>query len=248
MKVMFDIRTNATLFENYLRNCRQLEFSVFKEYSEELIGRTFLFDIHQVIEKTHFEKYSPVLNHSGSKIGDLHIAINLWLKQQWLPAEKEGENLNLLGSSSSSDEQIRPINKRKGCKACAKHMKMTGKVKPRKKIKSNMIGEKPLQASAGTSEKNNSVPPNTARSDHSDALLSDIYERGEKLRKAMMMSILEDCNISTIEQEFNELDRQSKMAVKNEILKNFVSQNFSNVSSDVAVEARVMDYLLGKSR
>ncbi|XP_039278797.1 uncharacterized protein LOC111044190 [Nilaparvata lugens] len=194
--VTFDVRTSLTMLENYLKNCENLEFIVVKSKCYEKIGTVTVTDLTNLIKERMYQRYFPIINSFGNRIGDLHIGFSLWMK-----SKTDEEKENKLSANSCLDNSIRGKikNRGKSLKICKRHSSML-------KNSQNKVVSQILSKHSSTSESNKEkhpksiescklmkheidplVPPYSTKLD-----LDSILSRGEKLRNAMFSSLYED--------------------------------------------------------
>lgn len=73
---IYAIKTNATLFEDYIKNCGTIELLVIAEKSEEVIATAHV-DLSTICERKLSSQFVPVLNGNGGKLGELHVSLQL---------------------------------------------------------------------------------------------------------------------------------------------------------------------------
>lgn len=233
---IFDIKTSITLFEIYLRNCEQLELFILKEDTNELIGRAYIKNLYQIATDYQYQSYFPIVNSFGNRIGDLHVGFSLWMRQQKSLLGREYKdmgslmNIDSLSLILNEKDQGIQVKKKKGCNSCLQEKKTNF--------------EKSQAPSLSSAIPVTIVPPNTERSNYSDTVISEILSKGQQLRDAMVMSVLEDCDILKTEKDINlissELDRQQRQSNDRPF-----SEKCSQDSS-IKSKEKIVDYLLGR--
>ncbi|EZA51784.1 C2 domain-containing protein [Ooceraea biroi] len=73
---IYTIKTNATLFEDYIKNCRTIELIIITEKTNEVIGAAHV-DLSMIFEHKLSSQFVSILNDSGSKLGELRVSLQL---------------------------------------------------------------------------------------------------------------------------------------------------------------------------
>jgi hypothetical protein len=73
---IYAIKTNATLFEDYIKNCETIELMIIAEQTNEVIGNAHI-DLSMISEYRSSSQFIPILNDSGNKLGELHVSLQL---------------------------------------------------------------------------------------------------------------------------------------------------------------------------
>jgi hypothetical protein len=175
------------LFEEYLRDCEVLNLSVVDEELDVIVGLVTIPGLSTLIFESPYQHYFPIMNEFRNRIGDLHVGFSLEFIHQF-------ENAHLFTNHSTSDAKsvkVMPKHKvvtfeehslhghKKELKKCHKHCKSPSK----NEINSNNAAVHICGIYESQPQKNQAVP---------DSVVSRILEQGQRLRDAMVRSILED--------------------------------------------------------
>lgn len=74
---IYDIRTNATLFEDYIKNCEAIELVIIAEKIHEVIGTVHVGELSRILICEPYSEFFSIVNNSGSKIGKIHVFLQL---------------------------------------------------------------------------------------------------------------------------------------------------------------------------
>lgn len=214
--------------------------------SKEIVGLSEIDNLLDLITGLQYQNYFPVITSSGSRVGDLRVHFDLSMscvseetlnKKMRKRSRKKNKFTN--NSFQLREEEKNPKLVKKGCKTCSEH------------VKPSNITETPSRLDMPNSLQDNKIdPPNTQRSDSSDCALLEIFEKGKKLRDAMVLSVLEDLGDDfTEEEEQLKIDKFDK---DNKGLPTFVSNNkLRNIKSGEILTPReeklINEYLEGKN-
>jgi hypothetical protein len=186
--VSYGIRTNISLFEEYLKDCEVLSLSVVDEELPMIVGLVTIPELSTLIWESPHQHYFPIMNEFGNRIGDLHVEFSLQVIHQFQNAHCFTNHITSSVKSVQEMSEHRVMTgeenaihgQRKKPKKCHKHYKSP--------LKTEIL---PTNAAAHTygiyksqrSKENQAVP---------DSVISKILEQGQRLRDAMVRSILED--------------------------------------------------------
>lgn len=213
--------------------------------SKEIVGLTEIDNLLDLITGLQYQNYFPIITSSGSRVGDLRVHFDLSMscvseetlnKKMRKRSRKKNKFTN--NSFQLREEEQNPKVVKKGCKTCSEH------------VKPSITTETPLRLDMPNSLQEHKIdPPNTQRSDSSDSALFEIFEKGKKLRDAMVLSVLEDLGEDFTEGELQlKIDKCDKdnnglpMIVSNNKLRNIKSRE--NLSP--REEKLINEYLEGK--
>ncbi|KAL6444437.1 hypothetical protein ACFW04_001941 [Cataglyphis niger] len=73
----YAIKTNATLFKDYLKNCGTLELVIITEKSRNIIGTARVGDLSKIFTCKYYTQFVPILNNNGDRIGKIHVSLQL---------------------------------------------------------------------------------------------------------------------------------------------------------------------------
>lgn len=212
--------------------------------SKEIVGLTEIDNLLDLITGLQYQNYFPIITSSGSRVGDLRVHFDLSMscvseetlnKKMRKRSRKKNKFTN---NSFQLREEQNPKVGKKGCKTCSEH------------VKPSITTETPLRLDMPNSLQEHKIdPPNTQRSDSSDCALFEIFEKGKKLRDAMVLSVLEDLGEDFTEGELQlKIDKCDKddnglpTIVSNNKLRNIKSRD--NLSP--CEEKLINEYLEGK--
>lgn len=74
---IYAIKTNATLFEDYLKNCGTIELVIIAEKTREIIGTARVGDLSKIFTCKYYTQLVPILNNNGDRIGKIHVSLQL---------------------------------------------------------------------------------------------------------------------------------------------------------------------------
>ncbi|XP_029177090.1 C2 domain-containing protein 3 [Nylanderia fulva] len=74
---IYTVKTNATLFEDYLKNCGTIELVIIVEKTDEIIGTARIGDLSKIFTCKYYTQFVPILNNNGDKIGKLRVSLQL---------------------------------------------------------------------------------------------------------------------------------------------------------------------------
>ncbi|TGZ37226.1 uncharacterized protein [Temnothorax longispinosus] len=74
---VYDIKTTATLFEDYIKNCDTIELVIIAENTHDIIGRGHIGELSKIFSCKYYSQFIPILNNNGHKIGKLHVSLQL---------------------------------------------------------------------------------------------------------------------------------------------------------------------------
>ncbi|XP_070171279.1 uncharacterized protein [Polyergus mexicanus] len=74
---IYAIKTNATLFEDYLKNCGTLELVIIAEKTHKVIGTARVGDLSKIFTCKYYTQFVPILNNNGDRIGKIHVSLQL---------------------------------------------------------------------------------------------------------------------------------------------------------------------------
>lgn len=74
---MYAVRTNETLFEDYIKNCDGIELAIVAEDTQVVIGRGYVGELFRIFSCKYYSRFIPVLSNTGHKIGKLCVSLQL---------------------------------------------------------------------------------------------------------------------------------------------------------------------------
>lgn len=186
--VSYEIKTNIRLFEEYLRDCEVLNLSVVDEELDVIVGLVIIPGLSTLIFESPYQHYFPIMNEFRNRIGDLHVGFSFKFIHQFQNAHCFTNNI----TSDVKSVKVMPKHRvvtseehsmhgdKKELKKCHKHYKSP--------LKNEILSNSAAAHTCGIYEsqwsKGNQVVP--------DSVISRILEQGQRLRDAMVRSVLED--------------------------------------------------------
>lgn len=175
-----------SLFKAYLKQFNKLKLLLVNSSSKEIVGLTEIDNLLDIITGLQYQQYFPVITSSGTRVGDLRVHFDLSMNcvsegtfNKKMRKRSKKKNKSAHSTCPSRDDEQNPKQIKKGCKTCSEHGKPLNTT------------ETPVRLDIPNPLEDNKNPPNTERSDSSDALL-EIFDKGKKLRDAMVLSVFED--------------------------------------------------------
>lgn len=229
--VYYEIKTNIRLFEEYLRDCEVLNLSVVDEELDVIVGLVTIPGLSTLIFKSPYQHYFPIMNEFMNRIGDLHVGFSLAFIHQF-------QNAHCLTNHITSDVKSVKVMPKHRVVTCEENS-MQGHKKELKKyhkhckspLKNEILFNSAAAHSCGIYEsqwpKENQVVP--------DSVISRILEQGQRLRDAMVRSVLEDDTDNDIDVLQSGSLTDKMLGARNESRKMF----FDN--------AEVINFLSGKN-
>ncbi|XP_072754790.1 uncharacterized protein [Anoplolepis gracilipes] len=74
---IYAIKTNTTLFEDYLKNCGTVELVIIAEKSREIIGTAHVGDLSKIFTFKYYTQLVPILSNNGDRIGKIRVSLQL---------------------------------------------------------------------------------------------------------------------------------------------------------------------------
>jgi len=182
--VSYEIRTTICLFEEYLKDCEVLDLYVTNEQMSTVIGHVTVRELFTLIQENPYHCYLPIVNTFGTRIGDLHIGFMVKFIHQsknvdYFTCGVTSDMMNMKEMSQQRAVEYKE-NALDGLRHCHEHSKRLLKCK----IPSS--DTLPYNCDVRKSQQSRGTQP------VSDSVISDILERGQRLRDAMIRSVLED--------------------------------------------------------
>jgi hypothetical protein len=186
--VSYEIKTNISLFEEYLKDCEVLNLSVVDEELIMIVGLVSIPGLSTLIYESPYEHYFPIMNEFRNRIGDLHVVFSLEVIHQFQNACCFTNHItsSVKGMKEVSKHRVVTCEEnalhghRKKLKKCYKHYKSPLK---NAVLPNNRSAHTGVVYKSQRSKENQVVP---------DSVISRILEQGQRLRDAMVRSVLED--------------------------------------------------------
>lgn len=230
--VSYEIRTTISLFEEYLRDCEVLDLYVTDEQFSTVIGHATVHELFTLIQENPYHCYLPIMNTFGTRIGDLHVGFMVQFIHQ-------SKNVHYFMYGITSDVMnVKEMSKQRaveykenaldGRSHCHEHSKspLKCKIPPRDTL--------PYTYDVPKSQQSIGMQP------ISDSVISDILERGQRLRDAMIRSVLED-DTELLANDFD-IDVRHSNSLADKIVDTWTEDR--NIYFD---DAEVMEFLSGKT-
>jgi hypothetical protein len=187
--VSYEIKTNISLFEEYLKDCEVLNLSVVDEELDVIVGLVTIPGLSTLILESPCQHYFPIMNEFRNRIGDLHVGFSLEFIHQFKNARCFTNHITL----NVKNMEVMPKHRvltweenslhghKKELKNCHKYYRSPLK----KEILSNNAADGHTCGIYKCQQpKENQIVP--------DSVILRILEQGQRLRDAMARSILED--------------------------------------------------------
>ena len=186
--VSYEIRTTICLFEEYLKDCEVLDLCVADEQFSTVIGHVTFRELNTLIQENPYHCYLPIVNTFGTRIGDLHVGFMV----QFIHQSKNvryfpyGIALDVMNMKEMLKQRTVAYKvdvldgQKQRLRHCPEHSKslLKNEILPSDTL-TNTYDICKSQQSGGTRP-------------ISDSMISDILEQGQRLRDAMITSVLED--------------------------------------------------------
>jgi hypothetical protein len=181
--VSYEIRTTIGLFEEYLRDCEVLDLYVADEQLSTVIGLVTVRELYTLIQETPYHCYFPIVNTFGTRIGDLHVGFMVqfihqsknahhfryWINSDVMSMKEMSKHEVVACQENALDGQRQRLRKwPEHYKSLSKHDVLA------------------YTSDICKSQQSRRIQP------VSDSVILDILEKGQKLRDAMVRSVLED--------------------------------------------------------
>ncbi|XP_076236471.1 uncharacterized protein LOC143180554 isoform X2 [Calliopsis andreniformis] len=75
--VVYAIRTNMSLFEEYIKNCECVNLSIVTEENDTVVGTSRITNLLEIFEFKPLFKYIPIISNDGNDIGKIHVSMKL---------------------------------------------------------------------------------------------------------------------------------------------------------------------------
>jgi len=182
--VSYEIRTTVSLFEEYLKDCGLLDLCVTDEQLSTVIGHVTVRELFVLIQENPYHCYLPIINTFGTRIGDLHVGFMVQFIHQSKNVHyfTHGITSYVMNMKEASKHRAAECKKNAldGLSHCHEHFKSLLKCKI---LPSDTV---PYTYDVCKSHQSRGTQP------ISDSVISDILEQGQRLRDAMIRSVLED--------------------------------------------------------
>jgi hypothetical protein len=186
--VSYEIRTTISLFEEYLKDCEVLDLCVTDERLSTVIGLVTVRELHTLIQENPYHCYFPIVNTFGARIGDLHVGFTVQFIHQ---AKNIHKSTNWITSDVMSMKEMSK-HRAVACQVNALDEKGQRLRQYPEHYKSLLKYEiLPIDTLSYTYDIYKSQQSRGTRP-ISDSVISDILEQGQRLRDAMVRSVLED--------------------------------------------------------
>ncbi|XP_017879205.1 C2 domain-containing protein 3 [Ceratina calcarata] len=181
----YAIRTNISLFEEYIKNCECLELTIVSEETNTVLGVSRVTDLLEIFKFRPFFRYVPIVTDCGDKIGEIHINVKLELvtksSNMQLKTQKY-ERKQAIGNTSINaftDEHIMKTNRYT--------------VNRREKPEENKTYKSILKLRKTEFQE----PVNKFNNDVTDKLVAHVVARAQKLRGAILNETYNDNGFSS---------------------------------------------------
>jgi hypothetical protein len=167
-----------------LKGCEVLDLYVTDELFSTVIGHATVHGLLTLIQENPYHCYLPIMNTFGTRIGDLHVGfmvqfIHQSMNVRYFTHAIASDVMNMKETSKQRAVEYKE-NALDGLSHCHEHSKslLKCKIPPSDTL--------PYTYDVSKSQQSRGTQP------ISDSVISDILERGQRLRDAMIRSVLED--------------------------------------------------------
>jgi hypothetical protein len=186
--VSYEIRTTISLFEEYLKDCEVLDLCVTDEQLSTIIGLVTVRELHTLIQENPCHCYFPIVNTFGTRIGDLHVGFMVQFIHQsknahhftcWITSDVS--SMKEMSKHRDVASQVNALDgQRQRLRQCPERAKRL--------LKCETLASDTLSCACDVYKCRQSRGTQPI----SDSVISDILEQGQRLRVAMVRSVLED--------------------------------------------------------
>ncbi|KAL6266014.1 hypothetical protein P5V15_002866 [Pogonomyrmex californicus] len=74
---IYAIKTNAKLFEDYIKNCDGIELLIVAEDIHKVIGKGYIRELSKIFSYKSYSYFIPILNNNDQDIGKIHVSLQL---------------------------------------------------------------------------------------------------------------------------------------------------------------------------
>lgn len=115
--MIYPIKTNAILFEEYIKKCETIELLVVLEKTQEVIGIGYIGELSQLFTYKSYSQIIPILNNSNNRIGKMHVCLYLtYLTKFSITQIKKQTDDNILSTDNLQCKNIGNIEKKDSMK------------------------------------------------------------------------------------------------------------------------------------
>ena len=182
--VSYEIRTTVHLFQEYLKDSEVLDLCVTDEQLSTVIGHVTVRTLFILIQENPYHCYLPIINTFGTRIGDLHVGFVVQFTHQSKNVQYFTHGITSYVMNMKEVPKERAVeckeNALDGLSHCHEHSKslLKCKIPPSDRV--------PYAYDVCKSQQSRGTQP------ISDTVISYVLERGQRLRDAMIRSVLED--------------------------------------------------------
>ncbi|XP_069677731.1 C2 domain-containing protein 3 isoform X2 [Periplaneta americana] len=221
--VSYAIKTSINLFEEYLKDCEGLELSVVNHQLHSVVGHVFIRDVLSLVRKNIYQCYFPILNSFGNRIGDLHVGFSLQSSHHQISP-------CVMIHNKSREKKVSEPSRQKAVENESSSLKTRNKA-PKHYPEYRTIPSSYSLPNLYKSKDSDFIVP--------DSIISDLLIQGQKLRDAMVKSVLEDGGLELVEKDISDPATESPSVEPLGI--------WNKNDKETTDEAKVMEFLLGKS-
>jgi hypothetical protein len=218
----YEIRTNISLFEEYLKDCGVLYLSVADEDLSAFIGLVTIYELSTLIQENPYQHYFPIMNTFGNRIGDLHVGFSFQFIHQ-PQSEHYFSTVKTVHEKSGHRvmrcEENAVNGQRRRLKQCCEHYK----------VLPSHTSQYMCDIYKSQQTKESQIVP--------DSLIADILKRGQRLRDAMVRSLLED-DIAVVDEGTDALPSDSSA--------DKICGSFNESRKVFFDDSKVMEFLFGE--
>ncbi|XP_011870211.1 PREDICTED: C2 domain-containing protein 3 isoform X2 [Vollenhovia emeryi] len=115
---VYAIKTNAILFEDYIKNCDAIELVIIAENTHDVIGRGHVGDLSKIFSCRYYSQFIPILSNDSHEIGKLYVSLQLVYLAKLLNTptktrkNNKKENILLFAINNLQCEEKMPVRSR----------------------------------------------------------------------------------------------------------------------------------------
>lgn len=200
---MYAIKTNAILFEDYVKNCDRIELVIVAENTHDVIGRGYIEELSKIFSCKHYSQFIPILSNNGHKIGKLHVSLQLTYLTKLSNIQtkickynkKEDQDILLFSTDNLQCNEKIPVK-------CYNNM---GDTEEKKSVKSEKINIHDMYRSVLKTKRSEFQESKKKMYEIvTDKLVTQIVARAQHLRKAILKETCKEDSLSLSDNSLSE--------------------------------------------
>ncbi|CAG2054342.1 unnamed protein product [Timema podura] len=215
--ITYKIRTSAPLFHSYLQDCESLTLTLLDEQLQLTIGTVVINNLATIITEAPFGQVFSVINKYGNKVADLRLTFTLVFLSNATEFLHDMEHFNdpknnigtFTRNVNTLDHNF--INTKSGMKH-----------QPGKNICKKVEDNATLFGEEFKSPRYGPIVP--------DQVVASLLERGQRLRDAMLQSILDD------RVDFNRMSESKEQGSQNRLAAYILGKNMTPSEENIILE------------